>query len=210
MPRSKPTRRKKPAHSGKKVSWGGGPSRGTRLLDRVVFPAIVAVAIVGGGTYFWQTGVGRLDFNALAERGEPALLQVQIERGGDRRHLAAGERASYATRYPTSGAHSQTWVRGRFYEEPQSSAQLVHALEHGNVVVYYDRPEPDVESTLEQWSGLYRGQWDGLVVSRDAGLGDTIVLTAWNRRLELDNFDAEAAAAFIDAFRGRGPENQVR
>jgi hypothetical protein len=42
------------------------------------------------------------------------------------------------------------------------------------------------------------------------GLDDAIVLTAWRRRLRLSQFDRSAAAAFIDAFRGRGPERQVR
>ena len=35
-------------------------------------------------------------------------------------------------------------------------------------------------------------------------------MTAWRKRLRLKTFDASAAAAFIDAYRGRGPENPVR
>lgn len=63
---------------------------------------------------------------------------------------------------------------------------------------------------LKRWAGLYGGQWDGLVVTPKPGLGEAIVLTAWTKLLRLAPFDAEAAAAFIDAFRGRGPENPVR
>ena len=40
--------------------------------------------------------------------------------------------------------------------------------------------------------------------------GEAIVLTAWTKRLRLDPFDPAAAAAFIDAYRGRGPEHPVR
>jgi hypothetical protein len=35
-------------------------------------------------------------------------------------------------------------------------------------------------------------------------------LTAWTKKLSLVQFDEAAAAAFIDAFRGRGLENPVR
>lgn len=42
------------------------------------------------------------------------------------------------------------------------------------------------------------------------GLGETIILAAWRRTLTLDPFDGDAAAAFIDAYRGRGPEHLVR
>jgi len=41
-------------------------------------------------------------------------------------------------------------------------------------------------------------------------LNNQIVLTAWRKRLKLDAFDTKIAAAFIDAYRGRGPERQVR
>ena len=127
-----------------------------------------------------------------------------------RRHLDAGERWRYDSRYPTSGPHQTIWVWPGFYDRRQDPLRLVHALEHGNIVVYFDRQPPDVIDTLQDWAGLFTGQWDGLVVARDPGLGQSIVLTAWRKRLELDRFDAAAAAAFIDAFRGRGPENAVR
>ncbi len=53
-------------------------------------------------------------------------------------------------------------------------------------------------------------RWAGIVVTPKSGLGETVVLTAWTRVLRLKPFEPEAAAAFIDAFRGRGPERPVR
>jgi hypothetical protein len=49
-----------------------------------------------------------------------------------------------------------------------------------------------------------------VIATRSSGLGKAVVLTAWRRILRLDEFDPPAAAAFIDQFRGRGPENPVR
>ena len=70
-----------------------------------------------------------------------------------------------------------------------------------------------VEETLEairRWTGLYGGEWDGVVAAPRPGLGSEIIVTAWRRVLRLDPFDAPGAAAFIDRYRGRGPENAVR
>ena|SRR5918996_4475010 len=79
-----------------------------------------------------------------------------------------------------------------------------------NIVTYYDKPGAEGMKRLEGWAGLHDGQWSGLVVTPAAGLGEAVVLTAWTKRLELDTFNPAGAAAFIDAYRGRGPEHPVR
>jgi len=116
----------------------------------------------------------------------------------------------YDDRFPTSGVHNPTWVDPGVYAERQAKAKLVHALEHGNIVIYYDDPPDPVLQRLRRWAALYDGQWSGIVLTPAPGLGQTLVLTAWTRRLTLDEFQPELAAAFIDAYRGRGPEKPVR
>lgn len=49
-----------------------------------------------------------------------------------------------------------------------------------------------------------------MLVVRREGLGQRLILTAWNKILRLDHFDPAVAAAFVDKYRGRGPENPVR
>jgi hypothetical protein len=78
------------------------------------------------------------------------------------------------------------------------------------VVIYYDSPPADAMAMIREWAGLYVGPWSGVVVTPAPGLGEEVVLTAWNRTLRLNPFEPAAAAAFIDRFRGRGPENRVR
>jgi hypothetical protein len=63
---------------------------------------------------------------------------------------------------------------------------------------------------LKGWADEHQGQWDGVVVVPSPGLKERVVLTAWEKRLQLKRFDAAAAAAFLDAFRGRGPEGAMR
>lgn len=97
-----------------------------------------------------------------------------------------------------------------YYDRPQLSGNLVHALEHGNVVIYYDRPSSEVLQRLESWANRFQDHWAGLIVTPMPGIGEQIILTAWTKELRLAKFDAPSAAAFIDRFRGRGPEHPVR
>lgn len=172
---------------------------------------VVAIAIVVGlGGYLARDVFAKRQIASLAALGAATLSDVETQRSDGRGHLDPGQRHFYAARYPTSGPHESVWVRPGFYDEAQPPTRLVHAMEHGNVVIYYDAPGEAALEMLRRWSGLYTGQWDGLVVTKDSGLGSRIVLSAWTKRLELERFDPEAAAAFVDAFRGRGPENPIR
>ncbi len=211
MPKSK--KRKKggaTAAPARDIQWGGGGNTKTRMFDRVILPIVAVVVVVGGGLWWWQTSAAKRAFAALADEGVAVLDQVQESRSDGRRHLSPGEQHFYTSRYPTSGPHEPVWTRPGFYESPQPPTRLVHALEHGNIVIYYDQPGDDVLATLQDWADLFTGQWDGMVVTKDAGLGQNLVLTAWTKRLDMEAFDAASGAAFVDAYRGRGPENPVR
>ncbi len=209
MPKSR--KRKRPtAGATRTIDWGASAAPKNRLRERIIVIAVVVIVVAGGGGYLWQTFSASRAFGNLAQQGQAVLGSVTTQPNDGRRHLDAGERWTYAERYPTSGPHEPIWTRPGFYDDRQPPTRLVHALEHGNVVIYVGEQPPDVIETLRDWAGLFTGQWDGLVVTSDASLGRRVVLTAWTRRLELDSFDAASAAAFVDAFRGRGPENPVR
>ena len=71
-------------------------------------------------------------------------------------------------------------------------------------------PGAEAVQLLKDWTSPYGGQWAGVVATPSSGLGKAVVLTAWRKILKLDEFDPAAAAAFVDRFRGRGPEKKVR
>lgn len=164
-----------------------------------------------GGFFWWQSQSSVNSFDALIAQGQPDLEALVITHSdAGRGHITTGTPVQYATDPPTSGVHWPNWTDPGFYERPEPKEKLVHALEHGNIVIYYDRPSQEALKTLRAWSSRYRGQWDGLVVVLKPGLGQTVELTAWNKLLRLENWNPALAAAFIDAYRGRGPENPVR
>lgn len=171
----------------------------------------VATLALLGGFFWWQSQSPVNSFDALIAQGQPDLEALVITHSdAGRGHITTGTPVQYATDPPTSGVHWPNWTDPGFYERPEPKEKLVHALEHGNIVIYYDRPSQEALKTLRAWSSRYRGQWDGLVVVLKPGLGQTVELTAWNKLLRLENWNPALAAAFIDAYRGRGPENPVR
>lgn len=209
MPKSK-TKRTKARRRETPVAWGGAQRRrGDRPWNYgLAGAALIAVAL--GIFWWWQSSQVESALMAHAAEGKHALERVETFPSEGRGHLQAGEPYHYQTRYPTSGPHSPIWTRPGVYQDPQPKTQLVHALEHGNIVVYHDEPGAEAMGTLRRWANLYDDKWSGLVVVPARGLGESVVLTAWTKRLELEAFDARAAAAFIDAYRGRGPEHSVR
>lgn len=144
-----------------------------------------------------------------AERptNEKALDNLQTFLSEGRYHLDPGEKWEYGQTPPTSGPHDPVPIKPGFYKTRQAPEKLVHALEHGNVVIYYETLTPSALRQLKGWAKRYHGKWDGIIVTKLPGLGGAVILTAWTKLLRLDFFDPVKALAFIDIFRGNGPEN---
>ena len=207
--KSKSKKRHNPS-AGRSLNYGGLYPQSRRRRDRVITAIVVIIAAVGFGAYWWWSWTSEAEFLALAAEGEYALAEIETDISLGDGHFAAGETHTYRTQFPTSGIHHPVPTEPGFYETSRPPSQLVHAVEHGHIVIYYERPGLDALAKLKQWAALYPGHWDGIVATAMPGLGEKVVLTAWTKRLILKRFDAAAAAAFIDKFRGRGPENQVR
>jgi len=209
MPKSR-TRKNRKAPGGSGLAVGKSSTPAERRRNKIIIAVSVAVAVAAIGGYWWKSAGEERQFLALASQGKAVLARVRNERSLGGGHLLPGRSRSYPSRFPTSGSHHRVPTVPGFYDSQQLATQLVHALEHGHVVIYYDRPGAEVLDALRRFAGLYTGLWAGVVVTPMPGLGRKIVLTAWAKRLDLPEFDAPAAAAFIDAYRGRGPERTVR
>lgn len=170
----------------------------------------------GNSGLYWLGGLvvlGLVAFWALAEYTKPGRSIPGLESFADegRQHVETGAPLSYKTDPPTSGPHYGWAILPGVYREPQPVGALVHSLEHGNIVIYYDpeRTPQGVMERLERYASRFTGQWDGVVlVPRQQE--EEVVLTAWRQMLRQPKFHEKQADQFIDAFRGRGPENPVR
>lgn len=202
--------RKKSQTSSRRLNWGPNVTAKQRTRDRLIIAAVVVVVLVGGGIFFWNQTREASAFDELAAQGAGALERVRTEPIAGNSHLPIGQRFTYPTQFPTSGPHDTRPIRAGFYDEVQWPERLVHSQEHGHIVIYYDQLDPADRRIIEEWTNLFTGQWDGVIATPMPGIGRRVVLVAWGRLLRLRGFDAAAAAAFIDAYRGRGPEQRVR
>lgn len=199
--RPKPAPAAAPARPSGRTRWRRPKTWELAIVAVVV--ALVVWAIVGQ----FAEGASEEDFLMLANRGEAGLDAVVTVPDGGNDHVP---NATYNTDYPTTGPHDPNPLPPGFYTDEQPPDRLVHSLEHGIIVIYYDEPGSEVVDRLREWTDLYGGPWSGVLVTKMPGQGEEIVLTAWRRTLRQPTFDPAVAAAFVDLYRGRGPENPVR
>lgn len=202
MPKSKIRKKGPPATS--------AAAAGAWMNWKVI--AAVAVAAVGAWLVLARSssGVDVAEFSTLVDAGRPALALVVTEPDLGNNHVRAGTSLTYRSDPPTSGTHWDIWVEPGFYDSAQPLGALVHAMEHGHIVIFYGEVGEDGLATIRDWVQTWRGNWDGVVAVPRPDLGTGVDLAAWTRFLRLPEFDAAAAAAFVDRYRGRGPENPVR
>lgn len=166
--------------------------------------------------HLWIVGLLAVGLVALwgwSELNRPGRAIPGLETFADEgnQHVDPKTAITYKTNPPTSGPHWPVATRPGFYTEAQPDGALVHSLEHGIIVIYYDPEDTpaDVVETLKQYASQYPGEWDGVVVT-PRQQKEAVILTAWRHMLRQETFNKQVAEKFIDAFRGRGPENPVR
>jgi type II secretory pathway pseudopilin PulG len=212
MPKSK---KRKRGSGVKSTGPGYGANIGKTSGKTNLIAVVVAILVVGaGGVYWWNSSQSAKEIESevatLAEDGQAKLDNVRSVRAQGSEHLAIGQSKNYVEPFPTSGDHASSSINAGFYSREMPKINLVHNLEHGNIVIYYDNPGDAAMAKLKGWATLYTSSMDGVVAVPSPGLGEAIVLTAWTKLMRLETFDEAAAAAFMDAYRGRGPEGRVR
>jgi len=195
----------------------GGDDEGLPVTGLLGGAAVLIIAVVAiwflflGGSGGGETGI---EYEPLPDRGdEEWISQVESFESEGREHVSGD--VDYERVPPLSGPHWGEWEDAGFYEETPRLERLVHSLEHGAVVIYYDESAltPEAEESLKAWTDAQDGSWTSIIAApnpNDDPRGD-YVLTAWTHRLVLEeDYDAEALQAFAAEYLGRGPENPVR
>jgi hypothetical protein len=118
---------------------------------------------------------------------------------------------------PTSGPHYPTPAETGFYEEAPADEYLVHNLEHGHVLIWYNcsgLTEADCTALKNDIRAVMSRAGVSLITATSKvsavprpTMQTRITLTSWGRMQRLDAFDAAAILRFIKAFRDTAPEN---
>jgi hypothetical protein len=141
-------------------------------------------------------------------------VETFAEQGRD--HIDVGaEHDPYNSAPPTSGPHYATPADPGFYPNPLEPEQLVHNLEHGQVVIWYDPEAPDsavdgIQALVEDANR--RAQRSGfaepLLAAPFEGLdpGFDYALSGWRNLQSCASYSRAAIDDFRAEFQGRGPE----
>ncbi|MCC6191161.1 MAG: DUF3105 domain-containing protein [Anaerolineales bacterium] len=132
-------------------------------------------------------------------------------------HISVGQpHDPYNSDPPTSGPHYEQPAEAGFYDEAPPDEQLVHNMEHGHVIIWYDCSAL-VEADCAQLKAQIRDVMGRagvstvtgtlkLVAAPRTGMETHITLTSWGHLYRLKAFDAEAILEFIRAYRDEAPE----
>jgi hypothetical protein len=171
-----------------RILWGGG---GLAVLVAGAWLAAQAL----------RPGVG--------ETVEASAAGLHVPEGTD-----PGE---YSTDPPTSGVHFPGTFEAGFYDAERLATlpqfpvgYLVHNLEHGYVIFWYDcaglaatacsELKSSIQATMDEFDGVK------LIAFPWESIAEPVVLTSWGKILRLDAYDGGRAAAFVRANRNQAPE----
>jgi len=178
----------------------------------VAASAIIALLVIGG------FAVGGANFQRPPDTG--SSTGEYVDGVGVRQELmATGPRGlnahvqprtvDYNTLPPTSGDHWDRPASCGFYEEGLPDEQIVHNLEHSNIVVSFNLSTEEVDQLKDALSGIGLSDIWGVTRSYDKIPAGTVSLAAWGVLDTMQGIDKERIKTFFETYAGSniGPEN---
>ncbi len=135
-------------------------------------------------------------------------------------HIPRGSlpQGGYNSDPPTSGPHYASPLDPGFYDETAlatlgetADGHLVHNLEHGYIVFWYDCDALIEGSSCSNLQAQLRGLIDEfsgakVIAFPRERLESPIVATSWGRTQQFERFDSSQASTFINRNQNRAPE----
>jgi hypothetical protein len=168
---------------------------------------VVGALVVGGIIYQRSTGEGGVSDEVGVSEAAANCTGVREPEKQPADHIAPGEpHPPYSSDPPTSGPHLEQPANPGFYDQPLPAEQVIHNMEHGQIVIWYapDAPEEvvgNIESLVRQESTAT------LAVPYEAvGNTHTFVMTAWGASQACEQVSQAVVNKFRTEYQGRGPE----
>jgi hypothetical protein len=189
---------------------------GSLLALAAVVAVVVAIAAGGGDGDGGGGGGQKLDVDAVAPPVQQAGELNAAAKAADcrlenppiegRTHVEEDD-VKYKTNPPTSGNHYPIPAEDGAYAGSPPINRLVHSLEHGRILVWYDPAIP--RRRLGQLKGLFDEDPYHMIVVPNRRMPYKVAATAWGhlagcRKVTDETFDL--LRAFRDRYRDKGPE----
>ena len=168
-----------------------------RRLTTVAVILAAVVAAAAAAFVLLRSGGPDLGYTVAALAGDhnpPYVYDTEIEVAG-----------VFVQVPPTSGNHSPSPSRHGHSGGILIPEQVVHNMEHGAVVIWYQPGDDVLETEVAQLARSLGN--DCLVAGTYAAMDFDVAATVWGRVLPLTAFEAAPLVEFVDAYRGEtGPE----
>lgn len=158
---------------------------------------------------------GPLSSSAGPPMGACNAVETRFETGSAV-HLPECSDIEYPMNPPVAGDHYPVWAAYQTYEFPVPSGYLVHSLEHGAVLFFYDCPDGCVDEVAELQAFIDDLPSDPrcaenvkhqVIIAPRPDLGARFAAAAWGYSLSADCFEREFFQQFYDSHLARGPED---
>jgi len=184
------------------------------ILVAAVVVALVVIVASGSGGGGSSASASDWPSGSIPAR-KTSDLDVAVRSGGCKLTSPKNEgrghklkRENYKTQPPTSGAHNPIPASDKAYLKNPGDEHLVHALEHGRVIYWF---QPNAPAAVR---GALHALYDEdktltILTPVDRGMPFQVAATAWGKLLGCPQYNAkvpDAMRAFRDAYRLKGPE----
>jgi hypothetical protein len=162
-------------------------------------------------------GLADVHYDAIAVPGSQCNAVRQQHPTEASPHVDECSVLSFTTNPPSSGPHYGVWAAYEIYSVPVPMGYLVHAMEHGAVVVLYNCSD-DCSAEVAQaetWANTLppdplcatNSAKRRVIVSPDPKLLTKWAAAAWGATLRTSCFEADVFTEFYDLFYAKAPEN---
>jgi Protein of unknown function (DUF3105) len=175
-------------------------------LGIVALVAVVVVALIVNERRAESGPVG-------VTKGEAGCTDIERFEEEGAQHVADGTDVQYETNPPTSGNHYGAPAEPGFYDVASGAQlpeeRLVHNLEHGQIVFWYDPNNEEVQDDLER---LIDNQPTEYALTLLAAPNSSVqaptgfTMTAWGAMQSCEGVSEDVINQFRTEFQGRGPE----
>jgi hypothetical protein len=171
----------------------------------------IAVAVLAGAVALIISERTRESAPVGVAASEASCDPIQTYEPQKGTHIEVGAtHPPYTSVPPTSGPHFVESAAPGFYPAPLQAEQLVHNLEHGQIVFWY-RPDASEETITQIEALLDReppAQETALLAApyEEVPASDSFVITAWGASQSCDRVSQEVVDNFRAKYQGLGPE----
>ncbi len=156
---------------------------------------LATVAILIGAVFLMTKQDERLNRPLMGQ-------EVKVE---SRSHVPDGTRITYNSNPPAAGEHYATTAHAGIYDKAPEDGNLVHSLEHGAVILWYN-PKLLSKEKIETLKNIFNQTvGKGIMASRES-MDVPVAVSSWGRVLKLKTIDMKQIKAFFETNMNRAPE----